>query len=503
MIAASAAFISVQNIILTPDSISYALASQQILSGNGISVPLIRITDNDVPVNGLVPLIMYPPLLPIFLAVLGGVTPQSFLAAQILNVISHVLIAVFTFMLVNHLCGKVPAFLAGLLVSLSFPLMNVTHYLWSETLFIALTVAALYLSAVSRDNGVYQTRYLLIAGICSSAAIITRYAGIALIGMLFWNALVIVKNRKTKLSYLSVILSVIIPALTVAAVFTYNYMVSGSLRGYNPPIIERTYIAAFIGTINMLLMQFTSSRPISIIAAFLIFYTFFNPALRREMLKLFNSGMDLIIVFIIAYTAIIGVSMAKSQPNFELRYMSPLVPMLLIISFSFILPIVNELKYKVGIITSRCGLVLAMGILTYTSCYKTIMNLPEFFAKNDRIYSILDSCTFNWTINNYGKDIIIATNNPFNLSFFGEYSTVLLPRERWFIKNYPNEDIESALANSLSGVKAQVLVLFNEVNVHYYGKYLDQLINNRADRDKFTLANECSDGVVYLLRHHP
>ena len=124
----------------------------------------------------------------------------------------------------------------------------------------------------------------------------------------------------------------------------------------------------------------------------------------------------------------------------------------------------------------------------------------KLFNKNEMFYSILHSCTYNWTIENYEKNTIIVTNNPFNLSFFGGYSTVTLPGKKWY-KNPRPEDMASVLKNSMLKVGAQVLVLFEyEVNEARYGSKFLGLFNKSEENDAFMLVHECSDGVVYSLK---
>ena len=68
--AALAAFHVISNIKISPDAMRFGLISEQILSGNGIRVPLIRLEDNYVPVNGAIPFLDQLPLVPILFALM-------------------------------------------------------------------------------------------------------------------------------------------------------------------------------------------------------------------------------------------------------------------------------------------------------------------------------------------------------------------------------------------------------------------------------------------------
>jgi len=65
---------------------AYSLMSQELLSGNGMRLPIIRL---DAPYEVIYGTIAYPeegPLLTMLFALMGGVTPLNYLPAQIVNV---------------------------------------------------------------------------------------------------------------------------------------------------------------------------------------------------------------------------------------------------------------------------------------------------------------------------------------------------------------------------------------------------------------------------------
>jgi hypothetical protein len=510
IIAALAALLAVKNIKLTSDSVIYALVSQQITSGNGIRVPMIWFESSIAPVNGTIPMLWQPPLLPILLAFLGGVTPQSFFAAQVLNSVCHLTIAIFSFLIMRRLYdNRGIALLTGILVSLSFPMLRITHYIMSETLFIALTAATIYFLTISRQS--VRNRYILnlfLASIFAGAGILTRYAGIALIALFFWEAFVSIKNKRTEFKYGAALLSVSIPILTLLLLFAHNYIITGTVRGINFSQIatapDRSYLSAFAGTIKMLFAQFQlGDRSMMIIIIFTMLfalYFFINANLRREVLKYFHSGLDLIIVYMIVYTALICIQMARESPIFDLRFMSPLVPFLFIISVIGIVIACKIIYQKRGSKLLSGAIILSLGVMALGTGYKTYLNLPEFFSRHEKYHYILNSCTFIWAKEHYGKGSIIATNEPYYLSFLGGYSTIRLPNRRFFSDASIPKDMESSLPRRMLELGAYVLVLFNEVKEDHYGGYLAKLFNNRKDHDSFIMTHKCSDGVVYHLK---
>jgi len=500
-----AALVAVNNIKISPDSMIYALMSQEIISGNGLRIPIIKLVENYVPINGMIPYPEEGPLLPIFFALLGGVTPQNFLPAQIINVISHVVISIFTFLLMKKLYdNKGIALLTGILVSLTYPMLWNTHHMITESLFTALTVAALYFLILSRHSDSNRSiGNLFIASICASAAILTRFPGVALIPVFFWEVFILVKNKSKKFKYVSAILTAIPPIITIGILFIRNYIHSGTIFGWNPPPFERSYLSAFTGTIKMIFQQFSlGERTVTLITIFtilFIFYIIVNTNSRRELSRYVHSGLDLIMVFIVSYTVLIFLAMAKSQSVFELRFVSPLVPFLFILCIIIIVFVWEIIRLKGLSKLSLCGIILSLGIITFGNCYKTYLRSGEFFYKQESRYSILNSPTYNWIKENYGENTIIATNRPYEFSFFGGYSTVVFPHRR-FDKNYRIDNIGLILPNRMSEIGSRVLALFEKVEEQYEGKYLTELFNKRENNDKFALIHKFSDGVVYELR---
>jgi hypothetical protein len=500
-----AALLVVHNIKISPDSMRFGLVSQQILSGNGIRVPIIRLEDSYVPVNGAIPFLDQMPLLSVLFAVMGGITPQNFLPAQILNLICHVVISIFTFLLMKNLCNKGIALLTGILVSFSYPLLRVTHHIWSEPLFITFTLASIYFLTLSRNSHGFQfSRNLFAATICASAAILTRNAGITLVAIFLWEVFILVKNKRPESKYVSTIVAITIPIIITVSMFVRSYIISGSLRGYHQASPERSYLSAFTGTIEMIFQQFQLGKnAVILIILFMLFFIvcfIINTKLRIEILKYFSSGLDIIIVFIMSYTTLMVVAMAKQAWNFELRLVSPLVPFLFISGIFITVFVWDRIKFERFSKLSLVGMILSLSIIALGNSYKTFLNLYEFFYKQEKAYSILHSCTYKWLKENYKGNIMITSNKPFHLSFFGGYSTVALPHKRFDPKIHVPDDMKSVLPNRMSWFGSRVLALFDEVEERYEGSYITRLFNNRKDTEKFSIAYECSDGVVYNLK---
>jgi len=498
------ALFAVKYIKISPDSMIYALVSQEIISGNGMRLPIIRLEDNYAFIDGTIPYVEEAPFLPILFAILGGVTPQNLFPAQIINVISHVTISIFTFLLMKKLYdNNVIALLTGILVSISFPLLWNANHMLSESLFIALTVATLYFLILSRHSD-KSIRNFIIASICASAVILTRFAGVALIPVFLLETFILVKNKSIKSKYVSAILATMLPIIITGVLFIRNYIISGTIQGFNPPSPERTSLNTFISTIKMILLQFDlGKRSITLITIFMILfilYIIINFNARRELLKYVYAGLDLIIIFIISYTMLIIHAMAKLQILIESRYLSPLVPFLFILSIFIIVFVWEMVRFKGFYKLSLCGIILSFGIITFGNGYKTYLRSGEFSYENRKQHLILNSPTYNWIRENYGKDVIITTNRPYHLSFFGGYSTIRLPHKRFLKNERLPEDMESILPERMSKFGSRVLALFEKADEQHEGSYIARLFNKREDDKNFVLIQKFPDGVIYHLK---
>jgi 4-amino-4-deoxy-L-arabinose transferase-like glycosyltransferase len=507
LFASIAGLFTVANLKITPDSIRYALISQQVLSGNGIRLPMIRLVyDLNVAADGTIPYLEQPPLLPLVLAGLGGVSSQNIFAAQVLNVICHVVISILTYLIFKKLYDNSwIALLSGILVSFSYPILRLTNRIGSDTLFMVFICASIFFLIGSRDSEINRSRRNnLLSGICSSAAILTRYAGITLIPLYVWEALLLLKSGRIRSRWVSSLMAVTLPVLTTAALFTRNYIISGTIRGFDQPSPERSYLDAFTGTVRMIFEQFhLGERSITVIFIFTllcIVYFLFSAGTRRELVPHIKSGLDIIVVFIIIYAAFIFITLATAQPRFELRYVAPLVPFLFITGMFAIVFVWTMIDRKRYTALSKVGIISSLVILTLGCSYKTVISLSEIYESQEKYNFFLNSCTYKWIQENYAKDEIIATNVPFPLSYYGGYATLRLPHNR-FNRNFAvPEDMETSLPKRMSEIGSRVLALFNNVEEKHEGKYIARLFHQRESDINYTLEHECPDGVVYNIR---
>jgi len=156
---------------ISPDSIAYLSVARNIVY-HGLPVDY-----------SLRPLVDFPVMYPFFLSLCGfiaGTDPLS-----VATLINAVLFAVVIF-LTGHLidtfssAGRLYKCMILLVIALSPSLLEIYSMLWSETLFILLTMLFFVVFAQYLKSRSVLT--LVISGVLVSIACITRYAGVTLIG---------------------------------------------------------------------------------------------------------------------------------------------------------------------------------------------------------------------------------------------------------------------------------------------------------------------------------
>ncbi len=157
---------------LSPDSVVYIGAARSLARGQGFSVPTDSIT--------MAPVVHYPPLYPVLLAVASFGGLDVIAAAKWLNVLVFCANVFLAGMVGTRVTGdfRLAMISAGLVAS-AFPMVLVHSMVWSEPLFLIGQSAALlfllsYLHQCAR-------RSLIVAAMATGLSILGRYAGVSLV----------------------------------------------------------------------------------------------------------------------------------------------------------------------------------------------------------------------------------------------------------------------------------------------------------------------------------
>lgn len=205
---------------LSPDSVGYISIARNLIAGAGF-----------VRYDGNFPTVVWPPLYPAVLALVGGIfRTDPLLIANILNALVFGLIVYVGGLLTFKHLSSFPAFalVGAFAILFSIPLFSVSVMAWSEPLFILFVL----LSFIFADSYLEKNDVTSLILFSSSVALscLTRYLGVTLI---LWGALIIVIFRrdslKKKIATLS--LFMLISSIPLGIWLIRNYSVSHTLFG--------------------------------------------------------------------------------------------------------------------------------------------------------------------------------------------------------------------------------------------------------------------------------
>lgn len=204
---------------LSPDSVAYISTARNLITGAGF-----------ISYDGS-PTVVWPPLYPALLALVGGTfETDPLLLANVVNALIFGLIVyvggVLTF---KHFSSFAALALVGTLAILvSSPLFAVSVMAWTEPLFILFVLFCLIFADSYLSKKDTTSLILLSSSVALSS--LTRYIGVTLI---LWGALIIVvfhcDSLKSRIAHLS--LFIVISTLPVGIWLIRNYAISSTLFG--------------------------------------------------------------------------------------------------------------------------------------------------------------------------------------------------------------------------------------------------------------------------------
>ncbi|NNF07768.1 MAG: hypothetical protein HKN21_13475 [Candidatus Eisenbacteria bacterium] len=214
---------------LTPDSVQYLSAAESYASGHGVQTTVTGL-ETATPRQ---PLTSWPPLFPVTIAALmqQGLTPLS--ATRTLNTFYLVAIIIALSGIARLAAGPGLASIIVLAHAVMFyPVMTAT-FAWSEPMYTALSLCALYLVGRSHEPRSRALLLLFLAGVLAGFATLSRYIGFVLIGSAFIGIVWINLHEKPSV-LLRRALSFSVPAILISGGWLVrNKIVSGVLLGDN------------------------------------------------------------------------------------------------------------------------------------------------------------------------------------------------------------------------------------------------------------------------------
>lgn len=206
---------------ITHDSAAYMYAAQSLLNGEGFQY-----------FGYPSPFIQWPPLYPALLA-LGGLTGLTFrFTSTLLNCFAFALIVFFAgrWMFANFK-SRLLSIGGTLLLFLSVPLLRVSEYLWTESLFVLFFL--LFYIELERFFQHGKMKSLILAALFSALVCIDRYAGVTIAAA---ACLFLLFSKKGFIK--GILHAALYGAITIIPMGGWvirNYIVSGTLLGVRLP----------------------------------------------------------------------------------------------------------------------------------------------------------------------------------------------------------------------------------------------------------------------------
>jgi hypothetical protein len=206
---------------LTHDSAAYIYAAESLINGEGFEY-----------FGYPSPFMQWPPLYPLLLALAGRFGIAATTASGFINAIAFGLIVLIAgAWLYKKLKNTFIAILTTIGLVFSLPLIQVSKYLWTETLFVLFTLLAFIKLGEFLNRG--KNSQLAWAGVFSALACLSRYMGVVLV----LTAAIFLFFRKGKfiLKLKDIIIYGCFSSIPVMIWTIRNYIVSGTLVGFRIP----------------------------------------------------------------------------------------------------------------------------------------------------------------------------------------------------------------------------------------------------------------------------
>jgi hypothetical protein len=217
---------------LTPDSAAYIGAARGLLGGFGLGTPSAT--------GGFSPMVLYAPLFATLLAAMGwaGIDPLE--GARCVNSALFAASLLLSGRIIERETGSPSSALLGaLLLLISVPMLEVHSMAWSEPTFLFLSLLALLW--LSRYAERARTGWLIAAAVAVGLAVLSRYAGLSLVGAGI-IAVIVCGRRAGRQTVRDCGIFAAISGFVSSAAFGRNWMVAGTPSGH-PAAIHPVTIA--------------------------------------------------------------------------------------------------------------------------------------------------------------------------------------------------------------------------------------------------------------------
>ena len=505
------ALLVVRHIRMTNDSMRYAMVAEHLRKGRGLRTHMFSITATP-DASGTVPFTIQPPLLPLLLAGVGGVSPDRVWPAQILNVISHVITSMCTFFIAWRLSRTFFAVFAGVSVAVALSLLHITGHVWSDAPFVAFFMATVALLQASRTA---RRRQLCLLGssLLAVAAFLTRYLGLAILPLFLWESLLTWRSRGLAAGTKAFLITVTFPVLCVAAVFLRNIAITGNIGGFPLELelpADRAHLAALWYTIRMIgtgnLGVSSGLRATFVCGGAGIVIIIWIALLRHwrsQKRRLYRHGLDVLLIGGLSYLLVLvhGMSWWATTGDkwvIESRYCAPLTPLIVVVVI-FGIGESPQLVHSSGL--KRPVRLLATLLAASLTLYLAADSFERIRRKSEED-SIRNTGTYRWLKEHCPQGTVIATNKPFETAFLAGWPSLRLPSRAYYPFAKVPEDMDKLLPRKMSHIRCAYVVLFADrggLADEHVGPFIASLSRRETPTNLLRMVYEDESGVVFSL----
>jgi hypothetical protein len=487
---------------LTPDSVNYIATARNISCGNGIT----SFDDK--------PLIMFPPLYPICLGIIKFIFNTDPLNTAIFfnAILFGLIIYISGLLLFRYLnSSALYSLLGAVSILVGIPLIMVSQFAMSETLFICLISMYLIASEVYLQKG--NSISLLLLAFVVALACLTRYIGVVLI---ITGSLNIIFSRKTKLSIKRkhIYIFAIVTIIPILSFLIRNYILTKTFWGFressNYNILQNIKL-----TLNTILSWFIPQRILfykSIIILVIIIITILFSWLiiknRASIKKFCLNKINLFTIIIFYLGFLIITSSLVSYNEIGNRLLSPVfipITILLVILASKSLNLFTKTLPGILRIIVLFSVIFIWYVLWFS--YYLHFTLPVF---SNTMTRELGYNGFFWTNNqtiNYLREKAkldnqypVYSNEPFALYILANMKSEIIPNFNGLFNGlvvYKKVNNISALKGIWPGPGNSYLIWFNRYTYLEPNLFKLNELNLIAELKQIV---RLDDGAIYLIK---
>ena len=481
---------------VSPDTIIYIKVARNIISGQGLNIAAGE------------PLTHYPPLYPAFLAIPGMVGFDPLDGARWL----HVFLFAANVLLVSAIIyrqtnGSITALALGSLFMISsLSMLDIHTMVWSEALFVLLTLGGLFVLAEYLSDPKNFT-LLVISALFIGAACLTKYIGIAVVASASLSILLL-RNSGRRQNFKYACVYGLIGSLPMIFWLARNRLITGSLTDrvtqYHPIDLNRidqgtTTVAEWLLIPENLSSPLRNTFIILVICLLVSVNFLVYLKQKRNVHTPSAAGISYFPIISIISAAgyvlmlVVSISFFDAHTPLDNRILSPLFPLGIILFFSLVFNAIISLRMMRPLLLV---LILA-GLLAYQ--VKTTLPYWHYAHENGRWNTGKQWQTSNILkiVRSLPQDIFLYSN--------GNDAIELLTRKKSFripaVENpgtvTKNMEFDSQLQAMVVKLKATngVLVYFNLIKWRWYLPTSEYLYENLPLR----IIYQGSDGAVFQV----